>query len=100
MRYVSICSLKSGLPLSTKAKDIKEWIKVSKDEPLHKKCRMIKCYEIMNDPPKKLLLMIDTDEPNALNLLAGDFGVDWNIETYPLHELEESMEEDHSIIAG
>jgi hypothetical protein len=100
MKYLSICSLKSGSPLSTKAEDIKEWIRVSKDEPLHKKCRMIKCYEIMNDPPKKLLLMIDTDEPNAMDLLAGDFGGDWNLEIYPLHELEELMDEDHSIIAG
>jgi len=83
-----------------KTADIEEWMKVCQDELLHKKCRMIKCYETVGDSPPELLLMFDTNDPDALNLLSGDFGDDWNLKTYPLHEIPELLEEDHSIIGG
>lgn len=83
-----------------KAEDISEWVKVSRDALLHKKCKMIRCYETMAGKPQKLIIMMETDEPDALNLLSRDFGSDWNIETYPLHEMYEVLEEDHSIVAG
>jgi hypothetical protein len=82
------------------AEDISEWVKVSRDELLHKKCKMIRCYETLTGTPQKLIIMMETDEPDALDLLSRDFGSDWSIETYPLHEMYEVLEEDHSIVAG
>ena len=58
--------------------DIEEWLKVCKDELLHKKCKMIKCYETVGDSPQELLLMFSTYEPDALKLLSRDFGEDWD----------------------
>lgn len=83
-----------------KSGDISEWVKVSKDELLHKKCRMIRCYETLAGSPQKLIIMFDTDDPAAVNMISQDFGGDWSIETYPLHEMYEVSEEDHSIVAG
>jgi hypothetical protein len=100
MLYVSICKAKKDFPKMAKTTDIKEWVKVCKDQPLHKKCKMIKCFETVGDSPHELLLMFDTNEPDALNLLSDDFGEDWDLKTYPLHEIPEWLEEDHSIIGG
>ncbi|MEW6586510.1 MAG: hypothetical protein AB1442_12985 [Nitrospirota bacterium] len=100
MQYISICNPKSKAPRKVRAEDMPEWIKVSKDVLLHSKCRAIKCYEMKSGSSKKLMIMIDTDEPEALKLLSRDFGNNWKLETYPLHYVEEPMEEDHSIVAG
>ena len=58
-----------------------------------------KCYETMNTP-RKLLLIIDTKDAEVMNLLSRDFGDEWNMETFSLHEIPELLEEDHSIVAG
>lgn len=100
MKYVSICNAKKRIPPMANSEDISEWVNVSKDELLHKKCRMIKCYETLAGTPQKLIIMLDTDDPEAVNMLSRDFGNDWIIETYPLHEMYEILEEDHSIVAG
>jgi hypothetical protein len=80
--------------------DIKEWLKVCKDGPLHEKCKKIKCYERVGDNPKELLIMFSTYDEEALNLLSRDFGDDWDLESYPLHEIPDFMEEDHWVVAG
>jgi len=80
--------------------EIAEWVRISKDEPLHKKCKMIKCYETAGNSSHGLIIMVDTNEPDALSMLSRDFGNDWSLEIYPLHELHEVLEQDHSIIAG
>lgn len=80
--------------------DIAEWVKVSRDEPLHEKCKIIKCYETLTGTPQKLFILIDTNETDVLSMLSRDFGSDWSLEVYPLHELHEVLEQDRSIIAG
>ena len=100
MMYLSICNTKKKIPHMAKIEDLEEWENVSKDDLLHKKCRMIKCYEPMDSCHQKLIIMIDTNEPDAINLLANDLGNDWILETYPLHDIHELLEEDHSIVAG
>ena len=100
MLYVSICKAKKNLPKMANSTDIKEWLKICKDELLHKKCKMIKCYETVDDSPQELLLMFSTYEPDALKLLSRDFGDDWDLKTYPLHEIPDFMEEDHWVIGG
>lgn len=100
MKYLSICYAKKNIPTMAKADDIEEWVKVSRDDILNKKCKLIKCYETLGDFPQKLIIMIDTDDSDVLNMLSRDFGKDWNLEIYPLHELHQVSEEDHSIVAG
>ncbi len=100
MFYVSICKAKKDLPKMANSTDIEEWFKVCKDELLHKKCKVIKCYETVGDSPQELLLMFSTYDKDALKLLSRDFGDDWDLKTYPLHEIPDFMEEDHSIVAG
>jgi hypothetical protein len=100
VEQVSICNTKKSIPSMAKAEDIAEWVNVSKDELLHEKCKMIKCYETLPGTPQKLIIMIDTEDPGALNILSRDFGKDWSLETYPVHEIHEVLEENHSIVAG
>lgn len=100
MKYLSICNTKRNTSKKAKVKDIAEWDRISKNEKLHKKCKMIKCFETGTVSPQKLIFLIDTDEPDALNMLARDLGKDWNLETYSIHEMHEVTEEDHSVIAG
>jgi len=99
MKYVAICKSKKR-PSTERPADRAEWVAVSRDELLHKKCKMIRCFETLTGKPQKLILMIDTNESDALSLLSRDLGNSWNIETYPVHELHEILEEDHSIVAG
>jgi len=100
MLYFSICKTKKDLPKMANSTDIKEWLNVCRDELLHKKCTMIKCYETADDSPHELLLIFSTYDPDALQLLSHDFGDDWDVKTYPLHAIPDYMEEDHSVIGG
>lgn len=100
MLYMFECHTKKEIPRMAKAGQIQEWVKVCKDELLHKKCRMIRCYEPITDSPEKLLLMLETDDPGALNLIHRDFGKEWKIDVYPVNLLQEVLEEDHSVVAG
>ena len=100
MFYDSIYNAKKNLPKMANSTDIKEWYKVCTDELLHKKCKMIKCYETVSDFPKELVLMFSTYDEDVLKLLARDFGDDWDVKTYPLHEIPDFTEEDHAVIGG
>ena len=100
MQYISFCNPTGKAPKRVRAEDLPEWIKVSKDQLLHRKCKEIKCYEMKAGASQKLIIMIDTDEPDALKLLSRDLGNNWNLKTHPLHYVEEAMEEDHSVIGG
>jgi hypothetical protein len=100
MLYLFECNAKKEIPRMAKADQIKEWIAVCRDELLHKKCKMIRCYEPITDSPHKLLIMLETDDPEALKLIPRDFGEDWNIDTHPLHMMQEILDEDHSVVGG
>lgn len=100
MFYVSIYKAKKNLPKMANSTDIEEWFKVCKDELLHKKCKMIKCYEPIGNSPKELLLMFSTYDEDVPELLSRDFGDDWDVKTYPLHEIPDFTEEDHSVVGG
>jgi hypothetical protein len=100
MLYMFECHTKKKIPRMAKAGQIQEWVKVCKDELLHKKCRMIRCYEPITDSPGKLLLILETDDAASLDLIHRDFGNEWNIEVYPVAHLHEILEEDHSVVAG
>lgn len=100
MKYVSICTAKKSIPIMAKAEDISEWVNVSRDELLHKKCNKIRCYRTLAGSTQKLLIMVETNQTDALDMLSRDFGDEWQIETYPLREIYEVLEEDYTIVAG
>jgi len=100
MLYMIECNSKKELPKMAKARQIKEWVKVCEDDLLHKKCRMIRCYEPATEIPKKLLILLDTTDSDGLDLLMSDFGNDWTMDVFPLNVLHEILKEDHAIVAG
>lgn len=100
MLYMFECNTQKEIPKPAQSEKIQEWVKICKDELLHKKCRMVRCYEPMTESPHKLFLLLETDDANALNLVLRDFGDDWAIEIYPVSMLQEVLEPDHSIVAG
>ena len=100
MLYMIECNSKKELPKMAKAEQIQEWVKVCKDDLLHKKCKMIRCYEPATEAPKKLLILLDITDSDALDLLMRDFGNDWVMDAYPVNILHEILEEEHAIVAG
>ena len=100
MLYMIECNSKKELPKMAKAHQIQEWVKVCEDDLLHKKCRMIRCYEPATEIPKKLLILLDTTDSDGLDLLMSDFGNDWTMDVFPLNVLHEILKEDHAIVAG
>ncbi len=100
MLHMVECNSKKELPKMAKPDQIREWIRVCKDDRLHKKCKMIGCYEPATEAPKKLMMLLDITESDAIDLLLRDFGGGWVMHVYPVHVLHEILEEDHSIIAG
>jgi len=50
-----------------KAEQIQEWVKVCKDDLLHKKCKMIRCYEPASEA-RKAADLLDIADSDALDL--------------------------------
>jgi len=100
MLYVSVCTLKKDIQMPVSFGNSEEWKRISHDDALHGRYKRIKCYETLVDSPFKVMLLIDSDETDALKALSDNLGDKWDITTYPLHELREIAEEDHAVIAG
>ena len=100
MLHMIECTSKKELPKMAKADQIQEWTKVCKDDLLHKKCKMIGCYEPATESPKKLMILLDITDSDAIDLLMSDFGGGWVMDVYPVNVLHEILEEDHFVIAG
>ncbi len=65
-------------------------------------CQRIRRYEIAGKSPLRIIFVIETDDPQALNILSHHFGNEWISTTYPAiqREMFEAMEVDRSIIGG
>jgi hypothetical protein len=57
-------------------------------------------YETYGEVPKKVFFLIETNDPDALNMLSIHFGSDWDRETYRIHQVYDVMEYDRSVVAG
>jgi hypothetical protein len=79
-----------------------EWFKKGKDKTFHNMCRRIDRYEIIGKTPLKIIFIIDTEDPHALNILSHHFGDGWMSVSYPVFQREmfEALEEDMTIIGG
>jgi hypothetical protein len=102
MLYVAIFDAKEEVPIERINRERKEWYKKGKDKMFQKMCKRIDRYEIVGKSPLRIIFVIETDDPQALNILSHHFGNEWVSTTYPAirREIFEAIEEDKSIIAG
>lgn len=102
MWYISIFDAKENVSFKEIEQERDAWIKKGKDKVLEQRCRTINRYEVVGRSPLKVIFVIDTDDPSALNLLSHHFGDGWNSVTYPIiqREIYEALEEDRTIIGG
>ncbi len=102
MLYISIFDAKDNVSLQEINRERDEWFKKEKDKVFQQMCKKIERYEIVGKFPLRIVFLIETDDPHALNILSHHFGEGWSSTTYPVikRELYEAMEEDRSIIGG
>jgi len=102
MLYLSIFDAKENTTRTDINRERSEWLKKGRDRIFQQKCRAINRYEVMGLSPLKIILIIETDEPDALHLLSTHFGDAWNSVTYPIvqREIAEALEADTAVIGG
>lgn len=102
MWYISIFDAKEDISLKEIEHEREEWVKKGRDKVFQQRCRTISRYEVVGISPLKVIFVIDTDDPSALNLLSRHFGDEWYSVTYPIiqRQIYEALEEDRTIIGG
>ncbi|RJQ52018.1 MAG: hypothetical protein C4526_08820 [Nitrospiraceae bacterium] len=102
MWYISVFDAKESASRSDLNRERAEWVRKNMDKTLKARCRTVKRYEVLGSSPQKIFLVIETDDPAALNLLSVHFGDIWNSVTHPVvdREIAAALEEDHSVIGG
>jgi hypothetical protein len=101
MLYIAIFDAKENISIEDINREREEWHQKGQDKLLQKICQRIRRYEIVGKSPLRIIF-VETDNPNALNILSHHFGNEWISNTYPAiqREMFEAMEEDKSIIGG
>jgi len=84
MWYLSIFDAKENVSRKEIYLERSEWLKKGKEKMFHKKCKTIQRYEVLGSSPLKIVFVIETDDPTALNILTNHFGDAWNAVTYPI----------------
>jgi len=102
MWYVCIFDAKEGITRSEINRERAEWLKKDRDRIFHQKCKTITRYEVLGMSPLKIVLIIETEDPEALHMLSTHFGDAWNSVTYPIvqREIAEALEADTAVIGG
>ena len=102
MLYISILDAKEEISKEAINKEREEGFRIGKDKTFQKMCKRIDRYEIVGKSPLRIIFIIETDDPQALNILSRHFGNEWISTSYPAlqREIFEAMEEDKSIIGG
>lgn len=102
MLYIAIFDAKENISIDEINRERESWFKRGKDRAFQQMCKKIERYEVVGRFPLRIIFIIETDDPHALNLLSHHFGNGWVSNTYPVikRELYEAMEEDRSIIGG
>jgi len=102
MLYISIFDAKEEISLQEINREREEWFRKGRDKVFQQMCRSIERYEVIGRSPLRIIFIIETDNPQALNILSHHFGDGWISTTYPVmkRELYEALEEDRSIIGG
>ena len=102
MLYMAIFDAKEDTTTEDITREREEWFNMGKDKIFQKMCQQIDRYEIAGKSPLRIFLIIETENPRALNILSRHFGNEWKSCAYPVihREMYEAMEEDKSIIGG
>ena len=102
MLYISVFDAKEEVSIGAINREREEWYKKGRDKIFQKMCKRIDRYEVVGKSPLRIIFIIETDNPHALNMLTHHFGNEWITVTYPaMHrEMHEAMVEDKSIIGG
>ena len=102
MLYISIFDAKESISIDEINREREEWYKKGRDKTFHQMCQKIERFEIVGKSPLRIIFVIETDNPRAINILSRHFGEGWISVTYPAlqREMYEAMEEDKSIIGG
>ncbi len=102
MLYLAIFDAKEDTTLEEINAEREEWLKRGRDKVFEKMCKSIHRYEVTGASPLKIVFAIETDDPQALNMLSRHFGDYWYSITYPAirREIYEALEEDRTITAG
>jgi len=102
MLYITIFDAKKDVSMEEVNREREDWYKKGRDKTFQKMCQRIERYEVVGKSPLRILFIIETNKPDALNMLSHHFGDLWESVTYPAlqREIYEAMEEDRSIIGG
>ncbi|MBI4681419.1 MAG: hypothetical protein HY753_09530 [Nitrospirae bacterium] len=102
MLYISVFDAKEEVSIGAINREREEWYKKGRDKIFQKMCKRIDRYELVGKSPLRIIFIIETDNPHALNMLTHHFGNEWITVTYPAmqREMHEAMVEDKSIIGG
>jgi hypothetical protein len=102
MLYVSIFDAKDESTLEDINREREEWLNKGRDKVFEKMCKSIERYEVAGLTPLRIMFIIDTEDPQALNVLSRHFGDYWDCVTYPvIHRMIfEALEEDRTITCG
>ncbi len=102
MLYIAIFDAKDDTTMEEINRERQEWFKKGRDKVFERMCKVIRRYEVTGVSPLKIIFVIETDDPNALNVLSHHFGDYWRSVAYPVveRELYEALEEDRTISEG
>jgi hypothetical protein len=102
MLYLSVFDAKEAIPIEEINREREAWYKKGRDKTFNKMCKRINRYEVVGKSPLRIVFIVETDNPRALNILSRHFGAGWTSDTYPvLHrEMYDALEEDQTIIGG
>ncbi|MBI5407924.1 MAG: hypothetical protein HZA14_01000 [Nitrospirae bacterium] len=102
MLYLSIFDAKENVSMEDINRERERWYKSGRDKTFQKMCQRIDRFEVVGKSPLRIVFVIETDNPRALNVLTRHFGEGWTSVSYPAlqREMYEALEEDKSIIGG
>lgn len=102
MLYISIFDAKENVSIEELNREREEWYEKGRNKIFQKMCQQIDRYEVAGKSPMRIVFVIETKDPHALNILSHHFGDGWASVTYPAlkRDICEALKEDRSIIGG
>ena len=62
----------------------KQWVSQGKDQQLTRLCRTAQRYVVAGSSPAQVFWLLETENPNALQLITEHFGELWTIDAHPV----------------
>lgn len=102
MLYMAVFDAREEITLEEINREREEWVNKGRDRVFDRMCKSISRYEVAGSSPLKIFFVIETDDPQALNVLSRHFGDLWYSAAYPVIQrgIVQALEEDSTIIGG